>query len=204
VPRTADEPEEGIANRLLAAAGRRSGARLASEHVDASRLEPRLDAARLGMYAIATFVFVLTLALAVAGVALVATGVANVNVIEIIVGLALFGFAWFMRPQPERVPTEGVVPRAATPTLFGLVDRVAAALEVRTIDLLVVDASWNASWRVAGYRRRRVLTLGLPLFHALEAQQRVALIAHELGHARNGDSTRGLYVGSSINGLAEL
>ena len=55
-----------------------------------------------------------------------------------------------------------------------------------------------------GWRRRRVLTLGLPLFSALEPQERVALIAHELAHGRNGDSSRGLLVGSSLGGLVEL
>jgi Zn-dependent protease with chaperone function len=46
------------------------------------------------------------------------------------------------------------------------------------------------------------LKLGLPLLAALEPQERVALIGHELGHARNGDSSRGLFVGSAIRGLA--
>lgn len=49
-----------------------------------------------------------------------------------------------------------------------------------------------------------MLTLGLPLLTALEPQERVVLIAHELGHARNGDSRRGLLVGSAVRGLAEL
>src|SRR5262249_8626043 len=60
------------------------------------------------------------------------------------------------------------------------------------------------SWMVVGVRRRRVLTLGLPLLLLLEPQQRVALVAHELAHARNGDSTRGLVVGSSVRALAEF
>jgi Zn-dependent protease with chaperone function len=32
----------------------------------------------------------------------------------------------------------------------------------------------------------------------------VALVAHELGHARNGDLRRGLVVGTALNGLVEL
>ena len=36
----------------------------------------------------------------------------------------------------------------------------------------------------------------------LPPQPRAALIAHELAHARNGDSTRGFFVGSALNALA--
>jgi Zn-dependent protease with chaperone function len=57
---------------------------------------------------------------------------------------------------------------------------------------------------VAGLRRRRWLVLGLPLFAALEPQQRVALIAHEVGHDRAGDGGRYLVVGSAVNALDAL
>ena len=70
--------------------------------------------------------------------------------------------------------------------------------------MIVVDVDWNAAWTLAGWRRRRVLVLGLPMLAALGPQQRVALIAHELGHDRNGDVIRGLFVGSAVNGLRAL
>jgi Zn-dependent protease with chaperone function len=43
----------------------------------------------------------------------------------------------------------------------------------------------------------------MPLLAMLPPQPRSALIAHELAHARNGDSTRGFFVGSALNALAE-
>jgi heat shock protein HtpX len=46
----------------------------------------------------------------------------------------------------------------------------------------------------------RVLRLPRPSKHAICG----ALVAHELAHARNGDATRGLLVGSAVNGLAAL
>ncbi|MDQ3163474.1 MAG: M48 family metalloprotease [Actinomycetota bacterium] len=49
-----------------------------------------------------------------------------------------------------------------------------------------------------------MLTLGVPLLTVLEPRERVALVAHELAHGRNGDVTRGLFVGSAVVGLAEL
>src|SRR5438094_618563 len=69
-------------------------------------------------------------------------------------------------------------------------------------DALVISASFNAEWAVLGWRRRRTLTLGLPLLTVLPPQPRAALIAHELAHARNGDSTRGFFVGGAINALS--
>jgi Zn-dependent protease with chaperone function len=57
---------------------------------------------------------------------------------------------------------------------------------------------------VFGWRRRRVLMLGSGPLAVLAPQELVALIAHELGHARNGDARRGLVVGSAVSGLAEL
>jgi hypothetical protein len=73
------------------------------------------------------------------------------------------------------------------------VDAVVAALLTRPADYITVDESFNAAWSVSGFRRTRTLTLGLPLAFALESQQLVALTAHEVPHARNGDSTRGLF-----------
>jgi Zn-dependent protease with chaperone function len=53
-------------------------------------------------------------------------------------------------------------------------------------------------------RRRRLLGLGLPLLVALEPPDRVALIAHELAHQRNGDPARFFVIHSSVVGLATL
>src|SRR6266702_8615590 len=91
--------------------------------------------------------------------------------------------------------------REEAPLLFRLIDKVAAAADTKTADQLVVDDEFNASWAILGLRRKRVLTLGMPLFMALDDQERVSLLAHELAHARNGDASRGLFMFSAIRGL---
>jgi Zn-dependent protease with chaperone function len=96
------------------------------------------------------------------------------------------------------------VTRAEAPKLYALVDEVARALDTPSIDVLGIDHDWNASWAVLGLPRRRVLTLGLPLWTALEPNERVALLAHELAHERNGDARRGLFVHGAVSALAEL
>lgn len=77
--------------------------------------------------------------------------------------------------------------RADAPTLFGLVDDVARETGAPRIECVEITTVFNASYSMRGVRRRRVLGIGMALWTALDAQQRVALIAHELGHAVNGD-----------------
>ncbi|MDQ3823301.1 MAG: M48 family metallopeptidase [Actinomycetota bacterium] len=138
----------------------------------------------------------------VGGVVLAA--VAFTNAFAPVGAALLVGTGILMRPRLGKPPDEGVVERSRAPTLHDVVERTAAALGTPTVDMVVVDHEFNASWAVLGVRRRRVLTLGLPLLTAVGPQERVALVAHELAHARNGDATRGLFVGSAVRALAEL
>jgi Zn-dependent protease with chaperone function len=192
----------GRLERLYAAAGRRVGDRLAAELLSVERLEPRLTPSRLAAYAIAALVFFLAAAL-VAGAVVLAV-VAFPNAAAIFVALLMLAIAWVIRPRLGKPPERNVLSRTEAPTLYALVDEVATALEVPSVDVLVVDHEYNASWAVVGLRRTRVLTLGLPLLTVLSPRQRIALVAHELAHARNGDSSRGLVVGSALRALSEL
>jgi Zn-dependent protease with chaperone function len=110
--------------------------------------------------------------------------------------------AYVLRPQPGKPKSKGLVTRKEAPSLWALCDEIAAALGTRPIDALAIDATFNAEWAVLGWRRCRTLTLGLPLLTVLPPEPRAALIAHELAHARNGDSTRGFFVGGAINALS--
>jgi Zn-dependent protease with chaperone function len=189
-------------DRLYDRVGRRLGDQLVGELLAVERLEPRLTLGKLVAYVIAAMVYALTLALVAGGVAL--AWLAWANVFAIALAVLMVGVGLLMRPRLGEPPKEGLVSRAEAPELYALVDEVAEELRVPPVDAIVADRDFNASWAVLGLRRRRVLTLGLPLVALLEPQERVALIAHELAHARNGDATRGLFVGSAVNGLAAL
>jgi Zn-dependent protease with chaperone function len=166
------------------------------------RLEPRWTPAKIAAFAIAILVHLLTVSLLAAGAALIL--LSWINVAGIILGLALIGIGIMMRPRLGKLPTHGVVERHEAPELYALVDEIAAMIDTRSADVIAIDEKLNASWAIEGLRRRRVLTLGLPLLAMLEPQERVALIAHELAHGRNGDSTRGLAIGSALDALAEI
>jgi Zn-dependent protease with chaperone function len=198
---TAPKPKTRF-DRAYAAAGRRIGNRMADRLLAADSLEPRLTPTRAAAYAIAVLTHATTLAFAVGGVALVV--LAFPNPAAIVAGVLLVGVAYLMRPRLGKLPTERTVGRADAPALYALVDSVADALEVPTVDVIVLDHHFNASWAVPGLRRRRVLTLGLPLLAMLGHEERVALIGHELAHARNGDAQRGFVVGSAVDALVEF
>jgi heat shock protein HtpX len=147
----------------------------------------------------------------VASLALIGAGIAGIvlefpNVLSLLLGATILGIGWLIRPRLPRLEDDDLhrLDPAATPALHELVAVVAQALDRPPPDLVVVDASWNAAWTVVGLRRRRVLLLGLPFLAALEPQERVALIAHEVGHDRNGDGRRGLLVGSAVEGISRL
>jgi len=190
----------GRFDRLYEEAGRRVGQRLERELAAAETLEPRLTPSKALAYAIAAGVHLSTLLLVAGGVVLIA--LFPTKIFAIAAGALMIAVAVLVRPRFGKVPDEDLVSRDEAPTLFRLFDRVAEAVGTKTVDVLVVDDLYNAAWAILGVRRKRVLRLGLPLIAALEPQERVGVVAHELAHARNGDSSRGLFVGSAIRGLA--
>lgn len=117
----------------------------------------------------------------------------------------LVGTAVELRPRFGRVPKYATeVAPAEAPELHRLVGLVAAALGAPVPAVYVEEDVFNASAARVGLRRRAVLVVGLPLWNALSAQQRVALLGHELGHFVNGDPRRGLLVQPAVTALQRL
>jgi Zn-dependent protease with chaperone function len=65
----------------------------------------------------------------------------------------------------------------------------------------VISDEFNASYGRARVLGQRILVIGLPLWNALEDQQRLALLAHECAHDVNRDLRSGLVVGTAIDTL---
>jgi Zn-dependent protease with chaperone function len=190
-PPAGPEPEAGRFARIAEALGRRLLA-------DADGPRPRWTSARALAFVVAAIVHLFTLALFAGGVAAIV--VEFPNVISMLVGLVMVSAAFLMRPRVAGEPDGIVLEPEQAPRLHALVTQVTRPAP----DRIVVDDAWNAAWVLAGWRRRRVLVLGLPLFAALEPPERVALIAHEAAHGRNGDARHGRFVGSAISGLDAL
>jgi heat shock protein HtpX len=146
-------------------------------------------------------VHLLSLTLFVAGIFVIATGFPEVG--PMLWGAAACTFAWLMRPKPGKVPSQDIASRKDFPALNALVNDVAQELGGRPINSIVVNEHFNAAYGVVGWRRVPVLWIGLPLWMALGPQERLALLAHEVAHGVNGDSTRGLIIGSALSALDE-
>jgi Zn-dependent protease with chaperone function len=110
------------------------------------------------------------------------------------------GLAVVLRPRVLPLPPD-VIDRRSNPRLFALPDAVADIIGTRRADLIVVNADFNASVSERGWRRRRVLTLGLPMLAILEPDERAAILGHEFGHYANGDPLRGFVVWTGVETL---
>jgi Zn-dependent protease with chaperone function len=194
-------PPKTRVDRLYARAGVRLDARLVERLARTEGLSPRVTPSRVTAYAIAACIHLVSLALLAVVVLAALYAVRHPWAFPLVLFLA--ALAYVLRPRPGKLVSEGLVARDEAPVLYELCDEIAGALGTPTIEALVIDEHFNAQWAVLGWRRRRTLTLGMPLLAMLPPQPRSALIAHELAHARNGDSTRGFFVGSALNALAE-
>lgn len=194
------DPPRGRLRTRRHALATRHGEQLHAELVGKGVDAPLLDSAGVAAYAIAWAVHLATAALTVCGVLLIVLGWPLF--LQVALGAVLLLIVAVLRPRLGRLPQHAAfVDRARAPHLYGLVDRVAAEAGTRSVDAIVLDGVTNASVSEYGLRRRRVLRLGLPLWRTLTAQQRVALLGHELGHYANGDTRRGLVVGTALNTL---
>ncbi|MDQ0763415.1 M48 family metallopeptidase [Streptomyces canus] len=150
-------------------------------------------------YAIALTVHGLTCILAAVGVWGLIAGWGGLGMVF---GLFFLALAWSLRPRLNRLSDDDrVLLRDEAPELYALVDEVAAVLGTRSVDAVVVDVEANASVTHLGLRRR-LLTLGLPLWEVLSPQQRIALLGHELGHFTHGDTRHGMVVGTACRSLS--
>ncbi|WP_412540526.1 M48 family metalloprotease [Longispora sp. K20-0274] len=113
----------------------------------------------------------------------------RLSVPNALAALGLVVLAWLLAPRYPDLTTEFErVDPATAPTLFALVERIAAAAGVPAPDHLGIGRHFTASAWFSGFSRRRGLYLGLVMWAALPAQQRVAVIGHEMGHLIRGDA----------------
>lgn len=158
--------------------------------------------ARLCLLASAMLLFAMAAGLLAAGAYLVADRFPGWRIAPGVLLILLALAAWPKLGRPD--DRDGRIDRSRAPTLFRLIDRVASAIGAPAPHVVRVDPWFNASARAAGLRRRRSLTLGVAMWAVLPPQQRVALLAHELGHFVNGDARRGPLTHTPLTTLGAL
>ncbi|MEU4240614.1 M48 family metallopeptidase [Actinoplanes sp. NPDC026619] len=127
----------------------------------------------------------------IAGLALIIVGG---PFFPIVFGLILLFLAALLLPRWTRLKrlleNSYRVETTNAPTMWALIDRIAAELGAAKPDVLLFDFSWNAGVTTVGPRPRRVLTIGVPLLLLLTPPQVIALIGHEMGHLKHADLRR--------------
>jgi len=149
----------------------------------------------LAINLVAAAVHLLTAVCVAIGLLLLIDGFGWLLPIRIVLGALALGTAAVVQPfwHPTRTRRSKLLTRDHAPTLFALVDEVAATLGCKGLDGIRVSTDFNASiqhTRSEGW----VMTLGLALWSVLSPQERVALVAHELGHQLNHDQRNGVLV----------
>jgi Zn-dependent protease with chaperone function len=163
---------------------------------------PGWSLARFVSYALAICVHLFCIALVAVGIWLI---VAMPNIATVILAVVALLLAFELRPRVGSFRTlKNVRYRKDAPVLFGVLDHVAAEVGAKPVQAVITNARWNASYRAIGWRRRRVVTLGLPLWDALPADQKIAVLGHEFAHGVNGDTRHGAIVGTSLATLNRL
>jgi heat shock protein HtpX len=122
-----------------------------------------------------------------------------------VIGLICVFIAFILRPRFGKLGkyAEPLDP-GDFPALDRLIGQVASEIGARRPQVLLLDMTFNASSGSYGLRRRRFLSLGLPLWLSLSPQEQVALLTHELGHFVNGDVRRGPMTRFAFQALGTL
>jgi heat shock protein HtpX len=157
-------------------------------------------------YLLAVLVYLLTFAVGVAGGVLLVRdwpGLLStlIGIIAVLVTVGMLGTRYRFKLKDGKA--EGEISPAQFPTLYQTVNKVATFLGTSNVDKIILDARFNASITQFGWRRKKVLRLGLPLFCILTTEEKIALLGHELGHCVNGDPNRSLVVGTALRYLVE-
>jgi Zn-dependent protease with chaperone function len=183
-----------------AARAKEKGERLFLELKQSALVRPRSSGNRVSSLALALAIHVTTLGVLAAGVYVVVTSWFTVPMFAIGIPLLLIGVV--LRPQVGRLERDALTLTAPqAPVLHKLVNRIAGDLGGRPVDVIVIDADFNAAHGQIGLRRRRALWIGLPLWNILGDRERIGLLAHEVAHQVNGDLSHGLVVGSALTTL---
>ena len=150
-----------------------------------------------GVLAISVLVL---LAYAVAVVLLVVATLASKNVVGWLGVVLGWLVAVAIAPRPHRLEDVRPLPADEYPNLHRHVAAVAETVGSPVPDVIAVSTEFNAYVARVGWGRRQALVIGLPLRSLLTDDERLALLAHELGHLRGRDTTFG-HVGWTAHGV---
>jgi Zn-dependent protease with chaperone function len=196
-----EETNKGnIVDRIYKNIGRRVGKELFQTMLKSSSMKPRITVAKLLALIISYAVY----SISIISIVLMAYLIINfgINVVSGLLSLFLMGITIVSFPRFNKVP-KGIISRSEFPALYKLLDSITKASNSKDVYGIVINDEFNASYTEIGLKRRKIVTIGLPLFYILSNEEKVALLSHEIAHGINGDIRRGLITGTALNTLIE-
>lgn len=175
--------------------GEKMGSGLLQTLINKGSLSTTFSWMRLFTYLAASIIHLFSLFLFTSGLLLVVFNFQNIMIL--IFGCLILLFSWATRPRFHKL-NEKILAREAFPTLYRVMDDIAKVMGSDNVEGVVINEKFNASYREIGLRRKKIITLGLPLIKILDEKELTALIAHELAHGINGDQNRSYWVGSAF------
>lgn len=164
---------------------------------------PGWDAARIGAHLLSALILLVPLIGFLTGIALLVFY--RPLWFSLLLSLLAFTVAFAFRPRPHRIPSgECLIQRDEAPVLYDVLDRLATAVGTKNVAVVAVGSEANLWYVRAGWRFRPVVGIGLPLWAGLRPQERLAILAHELGHGRHGDALSSWLVVSASSVLDGL
>lgn len=160
---------------------------------------PTLTRSKVSAYLVAGVVHGFTLALLLLGLFLLIWCWPAIPVM--LLGLGLVLLAWYCRPHFPKDKRTGRIEREKYPTIYEMADKVCDALNTSRVESIYINDAFNVGVTQVGWRRKKILIIGLPLYSILTDEERLAVLGHEIGHCINGDPNRTLFIGSAINSL---
>lgn len=193
-----EEKQKSRLEKLYDHLGKQQGRVIFEKIREEKNLKPVWSKTRILIFFLAGVVHLISIALVFAGLLLLISRWEYPFIV--ILAILLLGLAWLLRPRPAPDPKENVLSRKEFPAIYTLVDQISTSLGTR-VDQIVISEWFTASFGHTGWKQKNTLTLGFPLWEILADQERVALIAHEMAHAVNGDASRSMFVGTAIQSL---
>lgn len=181
--------------------GRKNSINLFNKLIRKSSLNPAINFKTILAFIISGIVYAINLGFLIFGIFFFIKG-ADLFVYYL-VGLIFIGIAWVIKPKIVKFK-EKPLPRDEYKNLYTMVDNISQAIGASNIDGIIIDHKFNASFGRMGWRRKRILYIGLPIFSILDDQEKVALITHELTHDINKDNAKGFFIGTAVNSLITL
>jgi Zn-dependent protease with chaperone function len=196
------DPPSEPKGRLRARAIRKSEQRVREEYQRCSKaadLRTLHDSWR-PMGQVAAILVHITTATLLAGAVFIALS-SILTALKVLLVALFVGAAFEVRPRFGKLPKGPEIRRDHAPVLWSVIEEACSKVGARRPDAVYVDGRFNAHYGMYGLRRRRCLVLGYPMWNVLGAEERLALLGHELAHDVNHDLRNGALVATALNSI---